>query len=83
MMLMRTTVTIDDDVMKMARRRAATEERALKDVFNDALRLGLTAGRSRPRAPFTFALKVVDGRVMPGVDLTDRDKLFDVMDGRG
>jgi hypothetical protein len=83
MMLMRTTLTLDDDVLKLARRRAAAEERPQKDVINDALRLGLSVGRSRPQTPFTFSLKVVDGRVMPGVDLTDRDKLFDVMDGRG
>jgi hypothetical protein len=83
MMLMRTTLTLDDDVLRTARRRAAAEERPLKDVINEALRLGLNAGRSRPRTPFAFKLKVVDGRVMAGVDLTDRDKLFDLMDGRG
>lgn len=84
MMLMRTTLTLDDDVLKIARRLAAAEDRTLKDVINDALRLGLTAaGRARPRMPFAFKLNVVDGRVMPGVDLTDRDKLFDLMDGRG
>jgi hypothetical protein len=84
MMRMRTTLTLDDDVLKIARRQAAAQERTLKDVINDALRLGLTAaGRARPRTPFAFKLNVVDGRVMPGVDLTDRDKLFDVMDGRG
>ena len=82
MMLMRTTLTLDDDVLKMARRLAAADERPLKDVINEALRLGLTTGRSRPRTPFAFKLKVVEGRVMAGVDLTDRDKLFDLMDGR-
>jgi hypothetical protein len=50
-----------------------------------ARRLMLDAGRldtGRRRPPYTFKLKVVRGRVMPGVDLCDRDKLFDVMDGR-
>jgi hypothetical protein len=82
MMLMRTTLTLDDDVLKMARRLAAADERPLKDVINEALRLGLNAGRARRRTPFAFKLKIVDGRVMAGVDLTDRDKLFDLMDGR-
>jgi hypothetical protein len=80
MMLMRTTLTLDDDVMKAARRRARDQDRPLKDVINEALRRGLAMGEtSRPPA-YTFRLKTVDGRVLPGVDLADRDKLFDLMD---
>jgi hypothetical protein len=81
-MPMRTTLTIDDDVLRLARRRAAEENRPLKDIVNDALRAGLQGDTGRRRPPYTFKLKVVRGRVMPGVDLCDRDKLFDVMDGR-
>jgi hypothetical protein len=82
MMLMRTTLTLDDDVSKLARRRAAEENRPLKEIINDALRAGLQADTTRRRPPYAFKLKVVRGRLMPGVDLCDRDKLFDLMDGR-
>ena len=29
---------------------------------------------------YEFRLKTVSGRLLPGVDLTDRDKLFDLME---
>jgi hypothetical protein len=80
MMLMRTTLTLDDDVMKAARRRAREQDRPLKEVINDALRLGLTMGEASRPSAYTFRLKTVDGRALPGVDLADRDKLFDLMD---
>jgi hypothetical protein len=82
MMLMRTTLTLDDDVLRLARRRAAEENRPLKAIVNEALRAGLQPDATRRRPPYTFRMKVVRGRVMPGVDLNDRDKLFDLMDGR-
>ncbi len=81
MMPMRTTLTIEDDVMKRARKKAAEEGRPLKDVINDALRFGLEAERAS-RTPYRFKLRTVEGKTLPGVDLTDRDKLFDLMEGR-
>jgi hypothetical protein len=82
MMLMRTTLTLNDEVMKLARQKAARENRSLREVINESLRLGLTLGQHRSAARYVFRLKTVRGRIMPGVDLHDRDKLFDLMDGR-
>ncbi len=81
MMPMRTTLTIEDDVMRRARKKAAEEGRPLKDVINDALRFGLEAERAS-RKSYRFKLRTVEGKTLPGVDLTDRDKLFDLMEGR-
>lgn len=80
MMLMRTTLTLDDDILKAARRLAGEQGRPLKDVINEALRHGLALGQTRRRPPYTFRLRTVEGRLLPGVDLADRDKLFDLMD---
>jgi hypothetical protein len=80
MMLVRTTLTLDDDVLKAARRRAREQDRPLKDVINEALRQGLALADARRDPAYRFRLKTVEGRVLPGVDLTDRDKLFDLMD---
>jgi hypothetical protein len=77
---MRTTLTLDDDVLEMARRRAREQERPLKDVVNEALRRGLVMGEHRRPPAYTFRLKTVEGRVLPGVDLADRHQLFDLMD---
>jgi len=82
MMLMRTTLTLNDDVLKMARQKAARENRSLREVINEALRQGLTSGNQRKNTRYVFRLKTVPGRIMPGVDLHDRDKLFDLLDGR-
>ncbi len=80
MMSMRTTLTLDNDVLKAAKRRAREQDRPLKEVINEALRLGLALADA-PSAPgYTFRLKTVDGRLLPGVDLTDRDKLFELME---
>lgn len=80
MMLMRTTLTLDDDVLKAARRRARDQDRSLKDVVNEALRLGLAMAERPAATPYRFRLKTVDGRLLPGVDLADRDKLFELME---
>jgi hypothetical protein len=80
MMSMRTTLTLDDDVLKAAKRRAREQDRPLKDVINEALRHGLALGEARRTPPYTFTLKTVGGRLLPGVDLTDRDKLFELME---
>ena len=78
-MFMRTTLTLDDDVLKVARGRAREQDRPLKDVINEALRQGLAVGEAPPTNAYEFHLKTVEGRLLPGVDLTDRDKLFELM----
>jgi hypothetical protein len=79
-MLMRTTLTLEDDVLKAAKRRARNEDRPLKDVINEALRHGLALGEARRSTGYKFHLKTVGGRILPGVDLADRDKLFELME---
>ncbi len=80
MMTMRTTLKLDDDLMRLARRRATDLDRPLKDVINDALRDGLTQSDRERRDSNRFQLKTIAGRTLPRVDLTDRDKLFDLME---
>jgi plasmid stability protein len=75
----RTTLMIDDAVLRQIKKKAAAEGRTLQDVANDLLRQALH-GRSRGR--FSLKLHGWDAREQPGVDLLDRDKLFDLMDGR-
>lgn len=81
MMPMRTTLTIDDDIMRRLRQKAVADDRPLKDIVNEVLRCGL-AGPGLESSTYTFRLTTVPGRLLPGIDLTDRDKLFDLLDGR-
>ena len=49
------------------------------DDINQLLRRGLA---SRDREPYSLALTGWEAAEQPGVDLLDRDKLFELMDGR-
>jgi hypothetical protein len=52
---MRTTLTLDDDVAAALKRLRKNQDRSLRELVNEALRLGLTqigAPPSKPRKPF-------------------------------
>lgn len=82
MMPMRTTVTLPDDLLRLARKRSAEMHRPLKEVLADALRIGLngTAGTGKAQAAFRFPV-VPGGGVLPGVNLESNSDLLDLMDG--
>jgi len=73
----RTTVTIEDELLLELKRKAAQEGRTLQAVINDLLRRSLIAS---PREPYRLRLRGWKAAELPGVDLLDRDALFDLMD---
>lgn len=77
----RTTLKLDDVVLRQLKQRAAAEGRTLQDVTNDLLRRAL-ATDERERGRYVLKLRGWKAAEQPGVDLLDRDTLFDVMDGR-
>lgn len=78
---MRTTLNLDDELMRSLKRRAADTGRTMTDLMEEALRDMLSRDPS-PEAEGEFRWVTVRGRVQPGVDLTDRDSLLDAMEGR-
>ncbi len=77
---MRTTIDISDDLFRQAKRKAADEGISLREVVDAALRIYLS---TRPaRGGYRLRWKTDRGRIRPGVDLDDRNSLFDLMDGR-
>jgi plasmid stability protein len=76
----RTTLTLDERLLRALKARAARQGKTLGAVVNELLRQGLAA-ESR-RTDYRLELQGWDARIQPGVDILDRDKLFDVMDGR-
>lgn len=76
----RTTLRIDDELLRRLRQRAADEGRTLQDVTNEVLRRGLDEG-DRP-SDYRLELETWETELRPGIDLTDRESLWDVMDGR-
>ena len=72
----RTTLMIEDGILREIKKRAAAEGRTVQAVANDLLRRSL-GPRGKPRARFTLKLQGWRGKEGPGVDILNRDKLFD------
>jgi len=77
---MRTTIEINDDLLRQAKRKAADEGTSLRAVVERALRLHL-GGKQRARG-YKLTWRTETGRTLPGVRLDDRDALHDVMEER-
>lgn len=76
---MRTTLDLDDRLLAAARRLAAERGTTLTAVVEDALAAAL-APPTAAAARFRLRWKPFRGRVQPGVDLDDRDALYEVME---
>ena len=76
----RTTIELNDELLRAAKRRAAQEGRTLRAVLETALRAYL--GRAVGRGGYRLRWRPERGRVQPGVQLEDRDALWDLMEGR-
>ena len=66
---MRTTLTIDDGLLRQLRQKALDSGKPFKQVVNETLRAGLAQPAPRPRQPYrcpTFSV----GALAPGVDLS-------------
>ena len=78
---MRTTLTLDDDVAALLERVRAERRAGLKDVVNDALRLGLRGLVEPPRRRAVYRTEGVSlGRCLVG-DLDDVSEALAVAEG--
>jgi hypothetical protein len=71
---MRTTLTIDDALLRQLRQKALDSGKPFKQVVNDTLRAGLSQAATPRRGPYrcpTFSIGALD----PGVDLTKANQL--------
>lgn len=76
---MRTTVSIDDELLASAKRRAHDRNQTLGQVVEDALRRELARaddGRVGPPIPVFSG----GGGVRPGVDLTSNRAMYELLD---
>ena len=77
--MMRTPLEIDDDLLERIRQKAVREGQTFQRVVNDLLRQALV--QQRPKSNLKLALLGWKATERPGIDLLDRNKLFDLMDG--
>ena len=78
--LLRTTIDISDELLRRAKKRAADATAPLREVVEAALRAYL--GRRAARGGYKLRWRTEKGRILPGVNLDDRDALFELMEGR-
>ena len=77
---MRTTIDIDDTLMKTAKKRAAETGQTLREIIEESLREFFEHESEKRVTPFRMEWIVVKGSLRPGIDLSDRRSLMDLMD---
>lgn len=78
---MKTTLNFDDRLLRAAKARAAQDGDTLTRLIERALRNYLRPARERPSG-FRAELLTKRGAPFAGVDLDDRNVLYERMDGR-
>ena len=78
---MRTTLNLDDALVRRAKKAAADRGTTLTSLVEEALRAHLAPRRGR-RGAFKLQLLIKHGTRRPGVDPSDRDRLYELMEGR-
>jgi len=79
---MRTTLDLNDVLIRRAKKRATDEGITLTAIIEEALRQYLAPAPPTAK-PFRLKLLTKKGRRVPGVNLADRDALYERMEGRG
>lgn len=74
--MVRTTLTLDDDVARLVREAVQRDRRSMKDVVNDALRRALKQTGQQPR----YRMDVHHSALQPGLDLGRLNQLADDLD---
>lgn len=77
---MRTTLEINDELFRQAKKRAADDGIPLRKVVETALQRYLNGKSSQKN--YRLQWRPQKGRLLPGVRIDDRDSLFDIMEGR-
>lgn len=75
----RTTLALEEDLLARMKALATARKTTVQAVANELIRSGLTRPSREARR---LKMKLWDAAVQPGVDVSDRDRLIDLMEGR-
>jgi plasmid stability protein len=78
---MRTTLNLDDSLIRAVKQRAARTGQTMTEILELAVREMLDR-ESKPAPSYRLRWVAVRGAAPPNLDLTDRDALLDRMEGR-
>jgi hypothetical protein len=76
---MRTTIRLNDDLLKRAKKRAADEGRTLTSMVEEGLVVILSKSKAGCRKRVDLPVSSATGGVLPGVDLNRSSDLEEVM----
>lgn len=76
----RTTLTIDDDLLDRVRALAERRKASIKDTLNDVIRRGLSAQELRSRRRAKFHVESFRSPFRPGIDPSRLNQLVDDLD---
>ncbi len=77
---MRTTIRLDDELLREVKQLAADTGRTLTAVIEDALRETLARRAQKPKRE-RISLPTWPGHLLPGIDLNNSAALLDIMEG--
>lgn len=77
---MRTTVTLDDDVVRELKARAKKSDKSFKEMLNDSLRLAFSLSRSAIRKMKPFHIRPHSSAFRPGIDIDKLNQLSDQLE---
>jgi hypothetical protein len=78
---MRTTIRLDDDLLREAKAYAAATDRTLTRLIEDALREALARRDARLARRCVRLPTSGHGGLQPGIDISNSKALWDLMDG--
>jgi len=83
LVFMRTTVRLDDGLMRQVKAEAARRGQTVTELIEKGLQLVLASGRARTRRErVVVPVSRATGGTHPGVDIDDSSGLLDRLDGR-
>ncbi len=79
---MRTTLDLDDQLLAAARKLAARRGTTLTEIVEEALAGALSIRVKTAEPAWRLRWKSHRGKYIGGVDLADREAIYDAMEGR-
>ena len=76
---MRTTITLDEDVVERVREQMRATNHGFKDTINDLIRKGLSLSTPVARSPFRVKSRALG--LKPGLSLDNVEELLDQVEG--
>ncbi|MEX0782055.1 MAG: type II toxin-antitoxin system VapB family antitoxin [Dehalococcoidia bacterium] len=76
---MRTTITVDDELLRQAKRAAVQSGRSLSEVVGDALREMFMRRQATPRKRIRLTTAGRNSKVLPGVDFSDNASVWAIL----